>query len=286
MMRVTIIGSGLMGKGLVQVFAQCPEVSLVSWLGRSLDKLADGFKDLEITWQKLITKGKIAENDFKVFSSKIQWTTEMDCVDSSELVIEAVKECIATKKTLFGEVSKHLMENALIASNSSSLSITELASNIRKPENAIGMHFFNPPGIMKLVEIVVGIRTSEQTIHRAQEIAKLLGKDSIVVKEAPGFIVNRMLIPMINEAIGLLAEGFAEAMEIDKAMTLGANHPIGPLALADLIGNDVVLAIMETLKAESGDPKYRPHPLLRKMVRAKLLGRKTKQGFFSYAEVK
>lgn len=281
-MKIAIFGSGLMGKGLVQIFAQCHDISSINWVGRSVEKLSNGLKDIETIWQKLIAKGKFSENDLSLFRSKIVLTDEIACVSSSELVIETIIECVETKKSLFKKMDSFLNSDTIIASNSSSLSITELANNLRRPENAIGMHFFNPPGIMKLVELVVGIKTSQETIHRAKKIVAMLGKESIVVKESPGFIVNRMLIPMINEAVGLLSEGLAEAEEIDKAMSLGANHPLGPLALADLIGNDIVLAIMETLHDETGDPKYRPHPLLRKMVRGNLLGRKTNSGFFFY----
>jgi 3-hydroxybutyryl-CoA dehydrogenase len=170
----------------------------------------------------------------------------------------------------------------VIATNTSSLSITELASITKNPENVVGLHFFNPAPVMKLVEIIVGLSTSNETATWAFKFAKGLGKEPVLVNEAPGFIVNRMLIPMINEAIGILAEGVATAEEIDRAMKFGANHPIGPLALADLIGNDVNLSIMETLHNETGDPKYRAHPLLRKMVRANRLGRKTGIGFYRY----
>lgn len=281
-MRISIIGSGLMGKGLTQIFSQCPRISHVSWIGRDLIKLKHGIDELLAIWQKLISKGKISKDDSQFYLNKIEVTQEMECLERSDIIIEAVKECISTKISIFREISQRADTGTLIASNTSSLSITELAGATRCPENVVGLHFFNPPALMQLVEVVVGLKTSEKTIARSKEIVSLLGKEPIVVKEAPGFIVNRMLIPMINEAIGLLAEGVAEAKDIDKAMTLGANHPLGPLALADLIGNDVILAIMETLRLETGDPKYRPHPLLRKMVRAQLLGRKTNQGFYSY----
>ncbi len=283
-MKVAIIGTGLMGKGLAQIFAQCSEVTAVEWIGRSQEKLSESMKALSLLWQKLITKGKTTEDDVRTYKDKIILLTELNEICDTDLVIEAVQECLSTKKAVFRKISGHIKANTIVATNSSSLSITELARSIEYPENVVGMHFFNPPAIMKLVEVVVGFQTSEQTICRAKEISSMLGKQPILVKEAPGFIVNRMLIPMINEAVGILAENVAQADEIDKAMTLGANHPIGPLALADLIGNDIVLAIMETLREETGDPKYRAHPLLRKMVRAQHLGRKTGQGFFTYPE--
>lgn len=281
-MKVAIIGTGLMGKGLVQIFAQCSEITLVYWVGRCKKKLEDGLLALLLVWQKLLAKGKIAESEMVAFKSKIVLLTEAGEICDSDLIVEAVQECLLTKKEVIEKISGHVKETTLVATNSSSLSITELARSSKYPENVVGMHFFNPPAVMKLVEIVVGLQTSEKTVCRAKEISSMLGKQPILVKEAPGFIVNRMLIPMINEAVGLLAENVAEAAEIDMAMIHGANHPIGPLALADLIGNDVVLAIMETLKSETGDPKYRAHPLLRKMVRAQLLGRKTGRGFFDY----
>lgn len=281
-MKVAVVGTGLMGKGLTQILAQCPEISRVCWYGRNIEHLNGGLLAIRKVWEKLITKERISEADEGEFVKKIELSDKLNCVANCELVIEAVAECMEVKKAIFTKISEVTGDNTLLASNSSSLSITEIASSTKNPENVVGMHFFNPPALMQLVEIVVGINTSAKTISRAKEIAVMLGKQPIEVKEAPGFIVNRMLIPMINEAVGVLAEGVAEATDIDRAMTLGANHPLGPLALADLIGNDVILAIMETLRTETGDPKYRPHPLLRKMVRANHLGRKTKQGFFKY----
>ncbi|MGH8396120.1 MAG: 3-hydroxyacyl-CoA dehydrogenase NAD-binding domain-containing protein, partial [Pseudomonas sp.] len=202
--------------------------------------------------------------------------------ENVDIFIEAVAEDIGTKRLVFAELSKVSGADTMLASNTSSLSVTHLASLTKYPENVIGLHFFNPATVMKLAEVITGLTTSRATVDRALDFARQLGKDPVLVNEAPGFIVNRMLIPMINEAIGILAEDVATAEEIDKAMRLGANHPIGPLALADLIGNDVNLSIMETLHNETGDPKYRAHPLLRKMVRGNLLGRKTGRGFFSY----
>ena len=183
---------------------------------------------------------------------------------------------------MFLNLNTVLAKNTILATNTSSLSITELSCFFENPSNVIGLHFFNPAPIMQLTEVISGLLTSQETIDWTMAFAANLGKSPVLVNEAPGFIVNRMLIPMINEAIGILAEGVACAEEIDRAMCLGANHPIGPLALADLIGNDVNLSIMETLYSETGDPKYRAHPLLRKMVRANRLGRKTKHGFFMY----
>ena len=183
---------------------------------------------------------------------------------------------------LFSKLAEFINESVIVASNTSSLSITAFASVLPNPKNVVGLHFFNPAPIMELVEIIVGHETALAIIEQLQTLTKNLGKVPVVVQEAPGFVVNRMLIPMINEAVSILAEGVANADDIDKAMKFGAHHPMGPLALADLIGNDVNLSIMETLYSETGDPKYRAHPLLRKMVRANHLGRKTKKGFFEY----
>ncbi|HBL50984.1 MAG TPA: 3-hydroxybutyryl-CoA dehydrogenase, partial [Firmicutes bacterium] len=199
-----------------------------------------------------------------------------------DLVIEAITENAAVKKELFSELDKVLGPQAIFASNTSALSVTELARATSRPERFIGMHFFNPAPIMKLVEIIRGADTAEGTFEAVRVLAEQLGKTPVTVNEAPGFVVNRLLVPMINEAVYALMEGVASAEDIDTAMKLGAGHPMGPLALADMIGLDVCLAIMEALDAEFGDPKYRPCPLLRKMVRAGRLGRKSGRGFFDY----
>lgn len=199
-----------------------------------------------------------------------------------DFVIEAVAENIEVKKDVFAKASEHIDSHTVFASNTSSLSITEIASVAKYKQNVIGLHFFNPAPIMGLNEVVSGMLTSDSTRTFAFKLSSMLGKQPVLVNEAPGFIVNRMLIPMINEAIGVLAEGVASAEDIDAAMKNGANHPIGPLSLADMIGNDICLSIMEVLHNETGDPKYRAHPLLRKMVRANKLGRKSGSGFFDY----
>lgn len=281
-LKVSVIGSGTMGRGIVQILAQAPCISSIAWLGRSVNSCSESLGDLKTQWSRMVNKKRLQAEDSEVFSKKITIVEKYSDIADTSLIIEAVSEDMHVKHSIFREISFYASDSAIIASNTSSLSITELASLTKNPANVIGLHFFNPAPVMKLVEVIVGITTSSETADWAFAFAKNLGKDPVLVNEAPGFIVNRMLIPMINEAIGILSEGVASAEEIDKAMRLGANHPIGPLALADLIGNDVNLSIMETLHAETGDPKYRAHPLLRKMVRSKRLGRKTGIGFFEY----
>jgi 3-hydroxybutyryl-CoA dehydrogenase len=240
------------------------------------------FSELEMQWGRMVAKKRLDSEAASRFVSKIHLAEDYDALRRARCIIEAVSENIGAKRELFTQLVRVTGADTILASNTSSLSITELASLTSNPANVVGLHFFNPAPVMKLTEVIAGLTTSQATLEWALDFARQLGKDPVLVNEAPGFIVNRMLIPMINEAIGILAEGVASAEEIDKAMRLGANHPIGPLALADLIGNDVNLSIMETLHNETGDPKYRAHPLLRKMVRANRLGRKTGFGFFKY----
>ncbi|CAM3957474.1 3-hydroxyacyl-CoA dehydrogenase [Kerstersia gyiorum] len=281
-MIVGLIGTGTMGKGIAQILAQADLIDQILWLGRNPAPAQTAQHDVEQRIKKLEEKNRISSDAAQKAIKKIVIIEHIEQLATAKTIIEAVAENIESKKSVFSKISSIADESTIIASNTSSLSITQLASLTKHPENVIGLHFFNPPTVMKLTEVVIGLTTSPTTTEWALDFSKKLGKDPVVVNEAPGFIVNRMLIPMINEAIGILAEGVASAEEIDKAMKLGANHPIGPLALADLIGNDVNLSIMETLHNETGDPKYRAHPLLRKMVRANLLGRKSGQGFFKY----
>lgn len=280
--KVAVIGSGTMGKGIVQILAQSDSVTSLVWIGRSESGCASALVDLNSQWERMIAKKRLSPGSAESYSQKISIALPMEEVAGCDLVLEAVSEDMSVKHGVFREIAKYASPSSVIATNTSSLSITELASITKNPENVVGLHFFNPAPVMKLVEVIVGLSTSSQTADWACKFAQVLGKEPVLVNEAPGFIVNRMLIPMINEAIGILAEGVASAEEIDKAMKLGANHPIGPLALADLIGNDVNLSIMETLHNETGDSKYRAHPLLRKMVRANRLGRKTGIGFYTY----
>lgn len=281
-MEVTIIGSGTMATGITQVLCLSDEVFKVNLIARSEDKAVATKSVCEKNIVRLARKGKISAKKSSVSIGKIFCSTDFSTVSNSNLIIEAIAEDFVAKMELFSKLSIFINDSVIVASNTSSLSITAFASLLPNPENVVGLHFFNPAPIMELVEIVVGYQTNPKIVDKLQIFTKSLKKTPVVVKEAPGFVVNRMLIPMINEAVSILAEGIATADDIDKAMKFGAHHPMGPLALADLIGNDVNLSIMETLHSETGDPKYRAHPLLRKMVRANHLGRKTKKGFFEY----
>lgn len=281
-MEISIIGSGTMATGIAQVVCLCDEVTRVNIIARSQEKASNLVKACNKGITRLVRKSKLTDKDAETSLNKLLVCNEFEIVKSSDLIIEAVAEDFAIKLELFANLSGFVKENTIVATNTSSLSITAFASVLPNPKNVVGLHFFNPAPVMELVEIVVGHETSNQVVERLTAFTSRLGKSPVVVQEAPGFVVNRMLIPMINEAVSILAEGVATAEDIDKAMKFGAHHPMGPLALADLIGNDVNLSIMETLYSETGDPKYRAHPLLRKMVRAKHLGRKSKKGFFEY----
>lgn len=282
MMKVFIVGTGTMGRGLAQLFSQADFVEKIYWKSNSEEKANAGLHFLEGRWESSINKQKITQEDCLRFKNKIINVYDYTQVAKSDFLIEAVKEEMATKCEVFRQISQFANEKTILATNTSSLSVTQIASSVKNPERVVGLHFFNPAPIMQLTEVVSGFLTSDDTANFVYELSIRLGKSPVYVKESPGFVVNRMLIPMINEAIGVLAEGVASAQDIDSAMCNGANHPIGPLALADMIGNDVCLSIMEVLHTETGDPKYRAYPLLRKMVRAGKLGRKTNSGFFEY----
>ncbi|MBR0357150.1 MAG: 3-hydroxybutyryl-CoA dehydrogenase [Clostridia bacterium] len=279
-MIVGIIGAGTMGSGIAQAFAQC-EGFEVRLCDITAELAARGKGRIENQLMKRVQKGKMAQEAAEAILSRITTGTKDICADC-DLIVEAAFESMDVKKQTFTELTAIAKPACIFASNTSSLSITEIGAKLDRP--LIGMHFFNPAPVMKLVEVIAGINTPRELVEKVKAISVELGKTPVEVNEAAGFVVNRILIPMINEAVGVYAEGVASAEDIDTAMKLGANHPIGPLALGDMIGLDVVLAIMEVLQSETGDPKYRPHPLLKKMVRGGLLGVKSGQGFFTYGK--
>ena len=281
MKKVGVIGTGTMGAGIVQVLAQHGyEVVMRSRHQESVDK---GLAKVEKNLSKMVAKEKISEDDKNAAMGRITGSTDIAIVKDADLIIEAASENMEAKKALFKELDELVGPDTILASNTSSLSITEIAMATSRPDKVVGMHFFNPVPAMKLVEIINGLLTSEETNKAVTELSADLGKEPVQIKEAPGFVVNRILIPEINEAIEILNEGIASAEDIDTAMKLGCNHPMGPLALGDLIGLDVCLAIMNTLYTEFGDSKYRPSILLKKMVRAGKLGMKTGAGFYDYS---
>lgn len=278
--KIFVIGAGAMGAGIAQTAAvKGFHVILNDVTMYRVEKAKMGIEKQLI---KNVEKGIITEDEKNAALERLILCDSYDKVAEADLVIEAIYENIDAKKKIFKEIDKLKKENAILASNTSSLSLTSISSVLEKPENFIGMHFFNPVPVMKLLEIVVGLSTSQETIATALKVGEMLGKETIIAKDSPGFIVNRALVVMLNEAICMYDEGVGTAEDIDKGMMLGCNHPMGPLELMDMIGIEIILAVMESFHRDFGDSKYRPSILLRKMVAAGRFGRKTGRGFYTY----
>jgi len=280
MKKISIIGGGTMGGDIAQLFAQRGYDVVLR--ARSDESNARYEAKMNKSLGRLVEKEKIKEEDKAAILGRVTFTTDINAVADSDLVLEALVEDLAIKEEYLKNLDKICKPDAIIATNTSSISITLLAEFTSRPDKFIGMHFFNPATIMKLIELIRGKKTSDATYNAIKELSIAIGKDPIEVNDSPGFVVNRILIPMINEAAFVLMEGVANAADIDKAMMLGTNHPMGPLALSDLIGNDTVLNIMNVIHKEMNDDKYRPCPLLETMVKDGALGKKTGKGFHTY----
>jgi 3-hydroxybutyryl-CoA dehydrogenase len=278
--HVGIVGAGQMGSGIAQVCAAAGlDVSLVDVSDAALDR---GMAAIAAGLERQVKKGTLSADAKAAMLSRIRTGTGHGSLEGAGIVIEAATESLELKLRILKQLSDTVAPHVVIASNTSSISITQLGAAVTAPERFVGIHFFNPVPLMGLVEVIRGLQTSDETAASAEAFAKAVGKTPVLVRNSPGFVVNRILVPMINEAVMVLQEGLATAEDIDNGMKLGCNHPIGPLALADLIGLDTVLAIMQVFSEEFGDPKYRPAPLLKEMVSAGHLGRKSKRGFYHY----
>jgi len=281
--KICVLGAGIMGAGIAQSAAQAGfEVVIRDMEDRFVE---NGLTAISSNLARAVSKGKMDQAAADMIMGRITGTTDLTmAAQDADMIIEAIIEIMEIKKQVYQELDNICKKETIFATNTSGLSITEMASVTKRPEKVIGMHFFNPVPVMKLVELIKGFATSDDTLNIAKDFVEKIKKTSIEVKEAPGFAVNRILCPMINEAIFVLAEGIATAEDIDNAMTLGANHPIGPLALADMVGLDTILLVLEGFHKEIGEDKYRPAPLLRKMVRAGYLGRKSGKGFYDHTK--
>jgi len=278
-MKVAVIGTGSLGPSIAQVFCQCRAVERVFLCKGRKSSASNGKEKIVKAFNALIAKNKLSETEALQCLSKVQ-TGEKELAGEADFLVEAVAEDLEIKQKLFRELDKICGPDIRFSTNTSSLPIRLIGKDLSRP--LIGMHFFNPAPVMKLVEIITTDSTSPDMIREYMQIVRMIGKTPVEVKEAPGFIVNRILIPMINEAIGIYAEGVASVEDIDTAMRLGANQPMGPLALGDLIGLDIVYAILDVMLKETGDNRYLPQPLLKRMIREKKLGRKTGEGFYKY----